>query len=197
MKRQNQRLNVTVSKIPLRDQFQIMQMSCLFHGPCKEARLHYEHDPTGCAGPSEAIMRAGRQHVNRPRGVFRYAGPSADSPFGGDIALHQEVDEVGGMFVIRNRDWRHVAERFHRDPVPACLFAGKGRERRKWGNGATVAHYLNRFDWKNSSGVHPYSRPLGFFMITVCGRSVFWTNQSEELTKAGSFYHARRGIVHL
>ena len=88
MKRQNQRLDMTVSKIPLRDQFQIPQMSRLFHRPCKETRLHDEHDSTRCAGPSQAIAGASRQHVNRPGAVVRNAGLSADSPFGGDIALY-------------------------------------------------------------------------------------------------------------
>ena len=73
---------------------------------------------------------------------------------------------MGGVFVIRNCDWRHVAERFHRNSVPAGLFAGKGRKRRKWANGATIAHYLNRFDRKNSSGVHSYSSSSDSFHDT-------------------------------
>lgn len=197
MKRQNQRLNMTVSKVPLRDQIQVVQMSRLFHRSCKEAWLHDEHDSTGRAGPREAVTGASGQHVNRTGAVVRHAGLSADRPFGGDVALDQEVDEVGGVFVIGNRDRRHVAERFHCNSVPARLSAGKGRKRRKWANGATIPHYLDCFDGKNSTGVHRCSTLRIAFRIPFLSGPVFWTKQSEELTKAGTFYHAGRRTVNV
>jgi hypothetical protein len=118
---------------------------------------------------------------------------------GGDISVGQQIYEMGGMFVIRDRYGRHVGKRFHCDPIPANMLAAKGRKRGEGAQRATVAHDLYGFDRKNPALVHGVAPSIGNYLKNTPfpARPVYLTKEPEELTNIGTFDQTYPGKVFL